>query len=210
MTASELEGFSLLLVDDHPLFREGLVLALNRHAPELTVAAVSSFDQALERLRQAPQAFDLVLLDYFLPGQDGLKCAAELRTNFPDAACALLSGAEDPDLPKRAQNAGLCGFFHKSLEVERLVAGLRHLAHGELFFDNVNIAPREVKTEPTLSARQHDIVKLVAQGASNKQIAQILGLSPHTVKNHMAQILERLGANNRAQAALMAYEQGDD
>ncbi len=204
----ELDGFGVLLVDDHPLFRDGLLLALRQRLPRLAVAAAASLEQARQLLRQHPGATDLVLLDYRLPGENGLQGAARLRAEFPDVACALMSGADDPLLPARARAAGLAGYFPKSLEVEHLVQGLARLARGDTHFMAPGTTP-EAATPAVLTARQQDIVRLAARGASNKEIAQALGIAPHTVKNHFAQIFEKLGAANRAQAVLLAFTPGD-
>ena len=202
----DLDGFSILLVDDHALFREGLALALAHQAPGLRLIAVASLDEARARLAQARACVDLVLIDYRLPGVDGLKGATTLRSAFPQTACALMSGADDPALPERARAAGLAGFFHKSLDVARLVAGLRHLAAGETCFPSgfAPLAPGDAVGTQGLTDRQREVLDMVAAGATNKEIATRLGIAPHTVKNHLAQIFERLGAANRAQAAAMA------
>ena len=205
----ELDGFSVLLVDDHPLFREGLTLALRQRAPALAVHAVASFAQAQRTLQREPERFDLVLLDYRLPGENGLLCAAQLRSLFPGVACALMSGTDDNELPQRAHAAGLAGYFPKSLEVGRLVDGLGCLARGETCFPAAGSAAGDAAMTPFLTARQQEIVRLAARGASNKEIAQALGIAPHTVKNHLTQIFERLGAANRAQAVSMAYGHKD-
>ena len=204
----ELDGFSVLLVDDHPLFREGLTLALRQRVPALAVQAVASLDQALQALRNEPDRFDVAVLDYRLPGENGLQCAACIRSAFPGVACALMSGTDDPTLPQRARAAGLVGYFSKSLEVGRLIEGLRCLARGDTYF-----APSGALTpspmSPALTPRQLEIVRLAARGASNKEIAQALGIAPHTVKNHMALIFEKLGASNRAQAVSMASKHNE-
>jgi two-component system, NarL family, nitrate/nitrite response regulator NarL len=202
----ELDGFSVLLVDDHPLFREGLALALRQRAPALDVHAVASLEQALQALHLEPDRFDLAVLDYRLPGENGLQCAARLRTAFPGVACALMSGTDDAALPDKARASGLVGYFPKSLEIGSLLEGLRCLAMGETYFlQGAGLAPA-VAANTMLTARQAEIVRLAAQGASNKEIAQALGIAPHTVKNHLAQIFERLGASNRAQAVALARE----
>lgn len=198
-----LDAFSVLLVDDHPLFREGLALALRQRVPALAVHGAASFEEAEQLLQREPDRFDLVLLDYRLPGENGLLCAARLRAAFPAVACALMSGADDDALPQRAHGAGLAGYFPKSLEVGRLLDGLRCLARGETVFPEPE--RRAVAEAAFLTPRQQQIVRLAAQGASNKEIAQALGIAPHTVKNHLAQIFERLGAANRAQAVSMAH-----
>jgi two-component system nitrate/nitrite response regulator NarL len=200
----ELDGFSVLLVDDHPLFREGLALALRQRAPALDVHAVASLEQALHALHLEPERFDLTVLDYRLPGENGLQCVARLRGAFPGVACALMSGTDDDALPDKARAAGLVGYFPKSLEVGSLLEGLRCLARGETYF--LQGTGPAVTAPAMLTARQAEIVRLAAQGASNKEIAQALGIAPHTVKNHLAQIFEKLGASNRAQAVALTRE----
>ena len=158
---------------------------------------------------ETPDAFDLVLIDYRLPGDNGLQCAAQLRHEFPGVACALMSGADEPGLLQRARAAGLVGYFSKSLEVDHLVAGLRNLAHGDSHFAALPRMTAQVQAQSTLTARQQEIVQLAARGASNKEIAQVLGIAPYTVKNHLAQIFEKLGASNRAQAVAMAHQHRD-
>ena len=195
---SVLDGFAVLLVDDHPLFREGLTLALRQRVPRLEVVPVATFDQALQMLVAWPGRFDLVLLDFRLPGENGLACAAKLRKAFPAVACALMSGSEDAQLPLRARDAGLMGYVSKTLEVDALLQGLEHLARGERYF--APVADEASVQDSTLTPRQRQIVRMVAGGATNKEIAQILQIAPHTVKNHLAQIFERLGACNRTQA----------
>lgn len=204
----QLDGFGVLLVDDHPLFREGLALALRQRVPALTVKAVASLPDALQVLQGMADHIDLAVLDYRLPGENGLQCAGRLRARFPGVACALMSGVDDPGLPERARAAGLMAYFSKSLEVDNLVEGLRCLARGESYFVAIR-PPAPASGNPLLTARQQQIVQLAARGASNKEIAQALGIAPHTVKNHLAQIFEKLGASNRTQAVSLAYDHRD-
>lgn len=207
----DLDGFSILLVDDHALFREGLAMALAHQAPQLCLAASATLADAHERLRRSPASIDLVLIDYRLPGTDGLRGAIELRAVFPQTACALMSGADDPALPERAQAAGLAGFFHKSLDVAQLLAGLRRLAAGETYFPSgfAPLEPAGSSLFASLTERQREVLRQVAAGATNKEIAASLGIAPHTVKNHLAQIFERLGTTNRVQAAALARDLRD-
>lgn len=202
---SELAGFSLLLVDDHPLFREGLTLALAQHEPQMRVQAVGSMAEALDLLAQ-DALVDLVLLDYRLPGDDGLQCALKLRKLYPAVACAIMSGADDARLPTRVREAGLMGYFPKTLDVRMLLAGLNELAQGRSHFSPLSSAQLSDAGADPLTARQREVLGMVARGATNKEIAQILQIAPHTVKNHLGQIFERLGAANRAQAVVMAHD----
>jgi two-component system, NarL family, nitrate/nitrite response regulator NarL len=205
---SELAGFSVLLVDDHPLFREGLMLALRQHEPMMLLHAVGSLDEALAHLQlqaDSGQHTDLTLLDYRLPGEDGLQCALRLRQRFPAVACAIMSGADDARLPVRVREAGLMGFFPKTLDVSALLGGLHQLSLGHSYFAPLHMPALPDAADP-LTPRQREVLGMVARGATNKEIAQILQIAPHTVKNHLGQIFERLGAANRAQAVSMVQE----
>jgi two-component system, NarL family, nitrate/nitrite response regulator NarL len=205
---SELAGFSVLLVDDHPLFREGLMLALRQHEPQMLLHAVGSLDEALVHLQMQSrrgQQTDLVLLDYRLPGEDGLQCALRLRQRFPAVACAIMSGADDARLPARVREAGLMGYFPKTLDVSALLHGLQQLALGHSHFAPLHVPALQDASDP-LTPRQREVLGMVARGATNKEIAQILQIAPHTVKNHLGQIFERLGAANRAQAVSMVQD----
>jgi DNA-binding NarL/FixJ family response regulator len=193
-----LDGFSLLLVDDHPLFRDGLAAALRHQAPGLHVQAVGSPAEALELLMSDGEGFDLVLLDYRLPGTDGLRCAAQVMERHPGLGVGLMSGAQD---------AGLVAYLPKTLEIPALLAQLRQLAEGEPAFADAARAP-DADQAPTgpygLTVRQVDVLRMLASGGSNKEIAREMGISPGTVKNHLNAIFTKMGAANRTQAVMMA------
>ncbi|WP_197508942.1 response regulator transcription factor [Hydrogenophaga crassostreae] len=201
-----LTGFGLLLVDDHPLFREGLLLAIEKMAPDCDVVAVSSQEEADAILTSHPERFDLVLVDYKLPQGSGLSCAAEMRVKHPLQSFGLISGADDADLPERARAAGLVAFLPKSLEMHALHQALLKIAQGEpLFVDQ--LAPPQLETQPStfgLTPRQLDVLGMLASGKSNKEIASDMGIAPATVKNHIETIFEKMGVSNRMQAVMVA------
>ena len=199
-----LTGFSILLVDDHPLFREGLVTALRHQAPGLQLQAAGTAEQAAQALAAPDQSIDLVLLDYCLPGLDGLRCAQQLMEQHPLVGFGLLSGLDDPTLPARARAAGLQAYLSKSLELPELLRRLQQLAQGLPCFDAPSLAL--APPAPGLTARQQAVLGLLASGASNKEIARALDISPATVKNHLEAIFSRLGASNRMQAVMLAHE----
>jgi len=190
----------LLLVDDHPLFREGLALALQQALPGVQVLGCGSTAEAQALLAARPGGIDLVLVDHRLAGGAiGLDWARQLRQAQPAVAVALMSGEDDASLPARARQAGLVAFLPKTLDVPTLARVLRALQAGDTWFPPA--AARAPITPPTgLTERQHQIVQLAAQGANSKAIGQALGISPATVRNHFAQIFERLGARSRAHA----------
>lgn len=202
-----LEGFALLLVDDHPLFRDGLVAALRHRVPLLRVQAVGSIDEALQVLGGMKEGFDLVLVDYRLPGANGLRAAVQIMREHPGMGVGLMSGMEDPGLPARAREAGLMAYLPKTLEIEALVGKLVQLSRGEPVFAQTE-GPAGLDISPGsplgLTARQMDVLRALATGSSNKEIARAIGISPATVKNHVEAIFARLGATNRLQAVTMA------
>lgn len=202
-----LDDFGLLLVDDHPLFRDGLAMALQNRAPGLRVQAVSTAEDADRLLSDAAQIFDLVLLDYRLQGADGLRCALRLRARHCHVSFGLMSGLDDPSLPLRVQEAGLVAYLPKSLEVDALLSALGTLASGETVFCMAHdgLTPSyEGASCFGLTTRQLAVLQMLATGATNKVIAQQLGISPATVKNHLDAIFEKMGASNRLQAVMMA------
>jgi len=187
----------LLLIDDHPLFRDGLALALAQALPGLQVQGCGTPAAGQALLDAAPGATDLVLVDHRLAGgASGLDWARQLHCTRPTLAVALMSGDDDATLPARARQAGLVAFLPKTLDVPTLARVLQALQHGDTWFP----APCAAAPASGLTQRQQQIVQLAAQGANSKAIGQVLGISPATVRNHFAQIFERLGARSRAQA----------
>ena len=201
----------LLLVDDHPLFREGLALALQQALPGVQVLACGTPAEAQALLAAQPGATDLVLVDHRLAGgASGLDWARQLRRSQPALAVALLSGDDDTSLPARARQAGLVAFLPKTLDVPALAQVLQALQAGDTWFPPA--AGSAPITQPTgLTERQHQIVQLAAQGANSKAIGHALGISPASVRNHFAQIFERLGARSGAHAVqLLQRADGPD
>ena len=203
-----LNGFAMLLVDDHPLFREGLLMALQHQAPGMHVTAVATVKEALDAMATADGNFDLVLLDYGLPGTDGLRCAADLMQQYPDVGVGLISGRDDPSLPSRAQEAGLLAYLPKSLELTVLLECLQTLERGQPVFHPVatTVSPTLGKSAALpleLTPRQFEVLQAVIDGSSNKEIARSLGISPATVKKHLESIFRRLGVTNRLQAVML-------
>ena len=202
-----LENFGLLLVDDHPLFRDGLAMALQARVPGLLVRSVACADEARLLLASEGQLFDLVLLDYRLPGPDGLRCAVRLREQYANVSFGLMSGIDDASLSARVKEAGLVAYLPKALEIDALVTALCALAAGETVFvvpDERAVPKDKAPLIFGLTARQLSVLELLATGATNKVIARKLGISPATVKNHVDSIFEKMGAANRVQAVVMA------
>ncbi|GAA6142447.1 response regulator transcription factor [Hydrogenophaga sp. 5NK40-0174] len=207
----EMEELGLLLVDDHPLFRDSFVMALRQLCPQVDVESASSTTEAMQRLESQPQRFDLVLVDYKLPGCDGIRAAVEMGMRHPGVSFGLITGEESPELPQRAASAGLVACLSKSLEMEALIDALGALARGQTVFSAVSFdsEPKAMSgTDFGLSPRQLEVLRCLSTGASNKVIAQEMGISPATVKNHLDIIFDKMGVTNRMQAVMLAKAAG--
>lgn len=192
----------VLIVEDHPLYRDGLLALLQRHAPLLQCRVAADADAALLEMR-AHLDIDLVLSDQRLPGgTDGLTLLARVGLEFPTAARVLVSGSEDPHLPAQARRAGLLGYLPKSLEPTAWVQALAQILAGEPWF------PAGAADAPLPTERQVAILERLASGWGNKEIARDLGITVRTVKYHLGEVYGRLGAANRAEAVARASTRG--
>ena len=197
-----MELLQALLVDDHPLFREGFVAAVRLKLPQVSFTVAGTVAQA--RTLAVKLQPDLVLSDWRLPDGDGLTLLGEIGGLCPSSARVLLSGADDARLPERARAAGLMAYIPKTLEPALLTLALERILQGDTFFPDT----ASTRAESVLTARQQDIVTLVAQGLSNKEIGRALDISERTVKDHLSLIFGRLGAVNRADAIARASARG--
>lgn len=200
---SMLPAARLLIVEDHPLYRDGLLALLQRRAPQLQCRATDTGGEALRLLREHADV-DLVLADLRLPGAlDGLALLERIGQAHPTVARVLVSGSDDPHLPAQARRAGLMGYLPKSLEPALWEQALARILGGEPWFPH---APGSAEPGPT--ERQAAILARLAEGLTNKAIAGELGITERTVKYHLAEIYGRLDAANRAEAVARASARG--
>lgn len=193
----------LLLVDDHPLFCVGFAHALQAARPGLLVEIAPTLQQGLDRAAEHGQ-FDIALIDYRLGERNGIEGLRQFAVQHPLVARLLISGDEDPALAASARAAGASGFLGKSLGVDEILARLDTVASGGLAFDLPAAAPSP--GGPT--ARQMEVLSLIAQGLPNKRIADELGIAERTVKLHITALLDSLGARNRTHLLVVARERG--
>jgi DNA-binding NarL/FixJ family response regulator len=190
----------LLIVEDHPLFRSALVATVLGAGLAGECRAVGSAAQA-RVLLQAGERFSLAMVDQRLPDGLGLRLAQEV---LPHAThTVLLTGAEEPGLAHQARQLGLSGFIPKSLPPEALVAALRRVQCGEAWYPS-----QPVSAATPLTERQLQVLREVGRGRSNREIAQQLGISERTVKEHLSVVFVRLGTNKRAEAIAQATTLG--
>jgi DNA-binding NarL/FixJ family response regulator len=196
---------NLLLLDDHPLFCEGFAHALSHADPGTQVRTAHTLEQALEHAAAKP-APDIVLIDHRLGAGSGFDAMREFGLRHPLVARVMISGDEDPILIARARDAGASGFLGKSLSIDRVLAALQALSRGEVVFETGCECEPATLVYPT--ARQMEVLTLLAQGQPNKRIANELGISERTVKLHVTALLELLQARNRTHLLVRAREQG--
>lgn len=190
----------IIVVDDHPVVREGLVAALARRDD---FAIVASFGSAEELLASRAEA-DVVLLDLELPGLGGVDVLRRIQT----PALVLTAYASDEQIDA-VLRAGARGYLLKGAALGEIERALRAVARGERHLDP-RVASRlaVLAHAPRLSARERDVLRLLVAGKSNKEIASALQVAERTVKFHVTSIFNKLGAENRAQAVTIAHERG--
>ncbi len=209
-----------VIADDHRLFRQGLVSLMKTRADLVTIVGEAATEEEAVALCEQLQP-DLILLDIYLAGGGGLDAAAEIRSRFPDVAVVMLTASELDDHLDRALRLGVSGYLLKDLDAAELfdlvegvsrdeVAVTRAIASRMLKSMAVTRVPEECREgdAPRLTTREIEVLRLVARGASNAQIAVELHVTVNTVKAHLKRILEKLNVQNRTQAATYAMRCG--
>jgi len=172
-----------MIVDDHPVTREGLRTALGLSDDVLVVGEAATGEEAVDRARELTP--DVVFMDVRMPGMDGIEATRQILQAAPSTKVILITIDESRGAISQAIQAGVSGYLLKEVRM------------GDAGSD----------TTP-LSKREREILQRVADGATTKQVASDLGISPHTVKTHLERIFEKLGANDRAQAVAIAIRLG--
>lgn len=204
---------NILVIEDHALVRDGLCGALQALAGGTRVTAVGNLEAAMEKLQSAD--FDLVTLDLMLPGTRGLTGLPVLRRRFPSVPVLVVSALDDAETVGKALAAGASGYVTKSAPVVDLLAAARAILSGGEWLpaEHHSLIERSRAAPPGesslgrrygLSPAQLRVLEVLAGGGSNRQIADVLGLSEGTVKIHVSAILKALGVSNRAEAVLIA------
>jgi DNA-binding NarL/FixJ family response regulator len=194
----------ILIVDDHPLYREGLMSALRTHLPGVEVLGAGSAEEGMIELEQRPD-LDAVLIDVRLPGMDGFGALAAYAARFPTVSRVLVSGQEGADLVRRAFDAGASGFIPKSMSIDKVAQAVRQVLDGGVFAPEQS----EPQAQPSgLTLRQLEVLRLLGAGCTNKEISKSLGITERTAKAHVAAIFEVLQVENRTQAVLAGQRLG--
>ncbi len=231
------ENIRIVVADDQTLVREGFRKLLELE-PDFEVVGTASDGEAalaiVEHLYTAGTPPDVILMDIRMPRMDGIAATQALKARWPDAHIVILTTFDDVELIHAGLRAGALGYSLKDITAEQLAMTVRTAAHGQVLLQS-NIASKAFSaltlnsktfltniTSPTttsdyitssayteqLTEREREILTLIVQGASNRQVAERLYVTEGTVKNHMSNILSKLGVRDRTQAVLKAKELG--
>lgn len=205
---------TVLVAEDHPVFLEGLVARLSA-AEDMTVVATARTGTEAERLvlEHGP---DVAVLDIEMPGRNGIETARRLRTAAPGVAVLVLTAYDDERL-EAAMDAGVLGYLSKHAEPDTVLEAIRTVARAAMFFDpsladrirdRLRAGSDRYRPFRQLTDREHQVLALLVGNCSNETIAERLGISPKTARNHVSAVLTKLPARDRVQAARMAREAG--
>lgn len=199
----------ILLVDDHVLFRDGLKFVLKQLGEDVDIHECGSCEEAYKLLKNQEE-FDLILLDVDLPGISGMEGLQGFRKLDPSAPIVFLSGSEDYNLIKKALELGVMGYIPKTLSSDIMIQALQLILKGGRYVPDSVLYGTDSshRSDVVLTARQGEILKLISQGKSNKEIATTLGIADNTVRVHISAIFQILKVNNRTEAAFAAMQDG--
>lgn len=230
-------NMKIIIADDHTLFRDALVQYIERAESSIQIHVTKDFFDAYTALEES-QDFDLVLLDLCMPGMEGMNGLRKICTEFPHIKVALMSGVAEAEDVKEAIDIGACGYFPKTLSGKALLKAIQNVLNGEKFIpvdDDDEVMPsyygapkranfgyggmmesqsqmqgqlQRPQDDFNLTPREKEVLGFLANGSSNKEIANALGLQIVTVKLHVRGVCKKLDASNRTQAALKATQMG--
>lgn len=200
----------VFLVDDHEIVRRGIADLLNAESDIVVVGEAATAAQARSRI--AATRPDLALLDVRLPDGSGIDVCRDIRSSYPEIRCLMLTGYDDDEATSAAVVAGASGYVLKDVRGSGLVDSLRKVAAGQTLLDPA-LAQRVLKKmesdaalDPrlgSLSTRETQVLALIADGLTNRQIGEELSLAEKTVKNYVSGLLSKLGLQRRTQAAIL-------
>ncbi len=203
----------VLIVDDHPVTRDGLRSALSTSEDVEVVGEATNGEEAVAAVKELSP--EVVFMDVRMPGMDGLEATRVIRDIAPDTKVILFTIEESRAAIADAIRAGVSGYLLKDVSASELIQAARLALEGKAvihptltraFIEEIQYV--ETPRETPLSRRESQILQKVAYGATTKEVAHDLSISPHTVKTHLERIFEKLGANDRAQAVAIALRKG--
>lgn len=217
---SALNQLTLLIVEDHELVRQGLAYTLQEQGFE-KIVCVDDGQKAVALCQNPSEGPDLILMDIGLPIMDGITATQLIKQQTPDVKVIMLTSHQDPMEVRSALTAGADGYCLKDIPIERLCRVMDDLMEGGLWLDPAVAqalqqwiiaipdhpgVSTEATQDPGLTEREREVLAEIVNGKSNKEIAVYLGMSPHTVKTHVTNIIQKLAVTDRTQAAVKAIK----
>ena len=193
----------VLVADDHPVVQHGLCTMLELEDDIAVIGRAADGEEAVEQARTGRP--DVILLDVQMPAMDGIEALRRIRANDPDAKVIVLTTYRNEDYLFPSLQAGARGYLLKDATREQLAGAIRKVFAGESLLDPALVTAARAGL-PALTARERDVLRLMADGKNNAQIATQLFVSENTVKTHVSNILEKLDVRDRAAAVLTAWK----
>ena len=208
----------LLIVDDHQIIREGLELFFSKYAHDLQIKVIGSVATGMEAIAFIEKNLpDIVLLDYSLPDMNGNEVMRSMLQKFPDLKIVFLTASSSVQMAEELLNNGARGFVTKRLGTQELVNAINTVMRGEIYDDPrimdlalVDSRVKASKSEPSLSHREKQILKLIAEGLTGQEIAEDLNISQKTVSTYKKRIREKLGVEKNVDLIRLAVQYPPD
>jgi DNA-binding NarL/FixJ family response regulator len=212
----------ILIADDHQLLADALTQLVKENEADAEVLQAGTLDDALDKL-DGDQAVEIVLVDYDLPGMNGVQGLSRLRDKYPQVPCAIFSGSQDMRLATNALASGAAGFIPKSMSAPAFFHAIKLMQVGEKFipaelYENMathgsgGLASEDDAADfiirTGLSPREVDVLRALVKGISNREIGHELGVEEVTIKLHLRRVYKKIGVPNRTQAVKLAMANG--
>ena len=211
-----MDSIGVLIVDDHTLFRRGVRRMLEAEADMMVVGEAATGEEALQQTRALMP--DVVLMDIKMPGTDGIECTRRLHREMPHVGIVFVTMFENDEFVFRGLQAGGRGYILKDADPDTMLRAIRAVANGESLLGPTiaqkvmrqfsGLERAQTPLVDDLTAREVEVLRLIAEGIGNKEIARRLAISEKTVKNHINNILSKLHLYDRTQATLYAIRSG--